>query len=472
MDARRVRRLTRGIYQVVDPVRDTPAIAVADALFADVEHYVTTDAALAFHRAIDQPVPEIVVVAAGSRRPVRVGTTRVRRVALRPAAFLAADAYATSVDGFRITVAAREQAIVDALAEPSWMTHLTLLPEVLAALDDDELQRVADGALRRSTAAAQRLGFLLDEAQRPAPPDARTPAATLDRPAGPERQVRHVLDTLEGVWLTSGLARRSPPTTAPRGRRTTPRRWPDSRTRKHASSCSRCSRRWPGTRAASSTRSRSRAAILMAGELGSPRASADIDATSGEQKRVDVDVVAREIVRAGRRFAMRLDGEPERTRGGHVIHLAFESLTDRGIAKFEISVREDLVFAVRDAVIDLSSVGLSVFSVPAVAEVELVAEKLRCLVQRAQPRDLFDLRLYLVDSGWHFDPHELRAAVDGKLATTRLKRWSPEAWRAHLDEIEPLWEPTLLEWVAPDRLPAFEDAVREVDRRLRQLGLG
>lgn len=168
-DARRVRRLTRGVYQVIDPVRDTPAIAVADALFADVEHYVTTDAALAFHRAIDQPVTEIVVVAAGSRRPIRVGTTRVRRVVLRPAAFLAADAYATSLDGFRIRVAAREQAIVDALGEPSWMTHLTLLPEVLTALDDDDLQRVADGALRRSTAAAQRLGFLLDEAQRPAP---------------------------------------------------------------------------------------------------------------------------------------------------------------------------------------------------------------------------------------------------------------------------------------------------------------
>lgn len=169
LDARRVRRLTRGVYQVIDPVRDTPAIAIADALFADVEHYITTDAALAFHRAIDQPVPEIVVVAAGSRRPISVGNARVRRVVLKPLAFLAADAYLTSIEGFAVTVAAREQAIVDGLAEPSWMTHLTLLPEVLAVLDDDALRRVADGALRRSTAAAQRLGFLLDEAERPAP---------------------------------------------------------------------------------------------------------------------------------------------------------------------------------------------------------------------------------------------------------------------------------------------------------------
>lgn len=212
--------------------------------------------------------------------------------------------------------------------------------------------------------------------------------------------------------------------------------------------------------------------ILMAGELGSPRSSADIDATSGERKRVDVHAVAREIVRAGRSFTMRLDGEPERTRGGHVIHLTFDSLTDGGIAKFEISVREDLVFAVRDAVIDLTSIGLSVFSVPAVAEAELVAEKLRCLAQRAQPRDLFDLRLYLVDSNWHLDPNALREAVEGKLRTTKLKRWSSTVRRAHLGEIEPLWESTMLQWVAPDRLPTFAGALEEVDRRLRQLGLG
>jgi hypothetical protein len=48
-------------------------------------------------------------------------------------------------------------------------------------------------------------------------------------------------------------------------------------------------------------------------------------------------------------------------------------------SKLEVSVREDLVFAVRDALIGLSEVGLSVFSVPAVAKVELVAEKLRAL---------------------------------------------------------------------------------------------
>lgn len=175
--------------------------------------------------------------------------------------------------------------------------------------------------------------------------------------------------------------------------------------------------------------------------------------------------------RAGRAFRMRVDGEPERTTGGHVIHLRFESLTDGGTAKVEVSIREDLVFAVRDAVIDLSEIGQSVFSVPAVAEVELVAEKLRALAQRAQPRDLFDLRLYLVDSGWHLDGHELRQAVERKLELTRFRRWAGDLWRTNLAEIEQMWEATLLAWVAPEHLPAVDRTVSEVERRLRALGL-
>jgi predicted nucleotidyltransferase component of viral defense system len=211
--------------------------------------------------------------------------------------------------------------------------------------------------------------------------------------------------------------------------------------------------------------------ILMAGELRSPRASADIDATSGLQKRLDVEEIVREIRAAGREFNIRQDREPERTSGGSIVHLRFDSLTDAGTAKIEVSVREDLVFAVRDAVFGLADIGLEPFSIPALAKVELVAEKLRALVQRAQPRDLFDLRLYLVESGWHLDPKELRACVDQKLALTKYKRWRTNLWRMHLDEIEPLWDATLTQWVHPDRIPSFAEAVAEVSGRLHELRL-
>jgi predicted nucleotidyltransferase component of viral defense system len=209
----------------------------------------------------------------------------------------------------------------------------------------------------------------------------------------------------------------------------------------------------------------------MAGELRSPRTSADIDLTAGYLKRIDPDRVIREVREAGRQFSVRADGEPERTAGGEVIRFSFESLTDGGTAKLEISIRENLVFAVRDAVFDVSDLGLTPFTLPALAKVELVAEKLRALVQRAQPRDLFDLRLYLTESGWHLDRRELEQAIEAKLRTTRHKRWRGDLWRIHLAEIEELWLPTLTEWIEPDRIPAFEETVDAVARRLHELRL-
>ena len=119
----------------------------------------------------------------------------------------------------------------------------------------------------------------------------------------------------------------------------------------------------------------------------------------------------------------------------------------------------------------MSELGLQPFMVPAVAEVELVAEKLRALVQRAQPRDLFDLHLYLVVSGWHLRAEELRQAVDAKLAITRHKRWKAGLWRSNLSDIESSWQTTMSAWVDPSRLPPCEEVVTEVDRALHALRL-
>lgn len=85
--------------------------------------------------------------------------------------------------------------------------------------------------------------------------------------------------------------------------------------------------------------------ILMAGELRSPRSSADIDATTGRQRRIDPERVIADLRRAGRAFNVHLDGEPERTPGGLIVYFRFDSLTDAGTAKLEVSVRENLVFA-------------------------------------------------------------------------------------------------------------------------------
>lgn len=167
--AGRLRHVARGLYVVVDPVRETSTLAIASALFADVPHYVTTDAALVFHGLIDQPLTTITVVVPHSRRPIDIGGTTVRSVTLSPERLGSADGYATSVDGFLIRVATREQAVIDAVAEPHWMVHVDLLPEILSAFSKEELEQVSSRALARSTAAGQRLGYLLEEAGREPP---------------------------------------------------------------------------------------------------------------------------------------------------------------------------------------------------------------------------------------------------------------------------------------------------------------
>lgn len=168
--AGRVRRIGRGLYVVIDPVRETPAIAIASGAFREVPHYVTTDAALAHHGLIDQPIGEIAVVLSRVRRQVRIDQmTVIRPVTLDRHRVLAADAYETTAEGFAIRVATREQAVADALAEPRWMLHGDLLAEVLTGFTDEEVTRTATRVLGRTTAAAQRLGYLLEEAGRPLP---------------------------------------------------------------------------------------------------------------------------------------------------------------------------------------------------------------------------------------------------------------------------------------------------------------
>ena len=150
--------------------------------------------------------------------------------------------------------------------------------------------------------------------------------------------------------------------------------------------------------------------ILMAGELRSARSSADIDATTGQGRRIDPDRAVADLRRAGREFGVRLDGEPDRTLGGLIVHFRFESLTDAGTAKLEVSVREDLIFAVREAFFDVSDLGLQPFTVPALAQVELVVEKLRALVLSVD-RNVADLAGMRLDEFLARDEHPAGAAA-------------------------------------------------------------
>jgi hypothetical protein len=77
------------------------------------------------------------------------------------------------------------------LAQPLWMTHRSLLLEIIPKLGSDELDRLARGALSRSSAAAQRLGFLLSEAGQSLPAELQELRPRSTAELDPSRHGRH-----------------------------------------------------------------------------------------------------------------------------------------------------------------------------------------------------------------------------------------------------------------------------------------
>ena len=90
-------------------------IALADAIFRETQHYITTDAALQAEGLIDQPVPLITVVTRKRRRPLEIGHTTVRAVSTSAATLEAAESIRTSRDGYKVTLATPAQAVADAV---------------------------------------------------------------------------------------------------------------------------------------------------------------------------------------------------------------------------------------------------------------------------------------------------------------------------------------------------------------------
>jgi len=160
-----LKQLARGLWQVIDLSREPPSLVIADAIFRDTVHYITTDAALEAEGLIDQPVPVITVVVRKKAKPVKVGRATIRAVWMAESRLARAGFNTTSREGYRVSMATPAQALVDALAQPEWMTHRSLLPEVLVQLSSRDLEAAADSALLRSKAAAARLGYLLEEAE-------------------------------------------------------------------------------------------------------------------------------------------------------------------------------------------------------------------------------------------------------------------------------------------------------------------
>lgn len=100
---------------------------------------------------------------------------------------------------------------------------------------------------------------------------------------------------------------------------------------------------------------------------------------------------------------------------------------------------------------------------------EIAGEKIRCIVQRLQCRDLFDLSL-LLETGC-VDPEEAAQIFTPKAEHRGLDTASfPERYAHRVDQYRERWDAELREHIAGD-VPHFERVERHVTRSLRQAGL-
>jgi len=113
---------------------------------------------------------------------------------------------------------------------------------------------------------------------------------------------------------------------------------------------------------------------------------------------------------------------------------------------------------------DLPSVGVLAYPLQ-----EVASEKLRCILQRLQCRDLFDLSHLLVHDSVTLD--EVGELFARK---ARHRGFDPEQfsakYQARLREYERRWEDELAEHV-PGGAPHFDETVRLVTRALKKAGL-
>jgi predicted nucleotidyltransferase component of viral defense system len=108
-------------------------------------------------------------------------------------------------------------------------------------------------------------------------------------------------------------------------------------------------------------------------------------------------------------------------------------------------------------------------AVPVYSLAEIAGEKLRCVMQRMQCRDLFDLWLLFEDAG--VDPHD---AVEIFVPKARHKHLDPGrfevGYRERLEQYRRRWTAEL-EIHVPGEVPHFEQVERSVSRHLRAVAL-
>lgn len=199
--AGRARRIGRGTYVIVEEGRPVDIVAVASQLFDAHPHYITTDGALRHHALTEQPIHTYRVVVPSTVRRLRKGV-RIGQQTIRPVNLslqqLESSSYAKTLTAASnsASVAEPEQAIADVLAYPRWSDLFDLIPEFLTTINSRVIDRAAELALRRSKAAGQRLGYLLESIGAPIPHS----ITQIERAKGVQFDPRHPGEAFSNRW--------------------------------------------------------------------------------------------------------------------------------------------------------------------------------------------------------------------------------------------------------------------------------
>jgi predicted nucleotidyltransferase component of viral defense system len=200
---------------------------------------------------------------------------------------------------------------------------------------------------------------------------------------------------------------------------------------------------------------------------GHERFSQDLDATriNPPKSKLDSDEFANAIRRAGVRNLLALDPRRPATDSGR--SLDFDDVRYRGPigsgqVSVEVSYREDVIE--QPDFVKIGQPYYEPFDVPVMSINEIVAEKLRTLVQRRRPTDLSDLAMVL--AGHEVDEARVRTLTAHKFAIVkdtdnrgRIER-NVDAMGSEYDQA--------VAAVAPDA-PGYQDAADVVLGRLSRL---
>lgn len=200
---------------------------------------------------------------------------------------------------------------------------------------------------------------------------------------------------------------------------------------------------------------------------GHERFSKDIDATRQNPPRHKLDSaeVASVIRSAGMRNFMTLDpGQPTTDSGTSLdfAAVAYQGPLGDGSISVEVSYREAVIDGPEWATI--GEPYYEPFQIPVMVPNEIVAEKLRALLQRVRPTDLSDIAQIL--AGLPVDPGRVKALAGEKF---KLVKQGDHRGRieSNIAEMASQYDGSVSA-VAPDA-PTYSEAMRLVTSRLRDL---